>query len=165
MTEAKPPVKTPTKKEAEMMANFQKAMGSDFVSSEFLRERSIVLTVQASVVLKAVEWMKQEWGLYHLSTITGIDLQGKLAVVYHFEAKEVTVNLRVEVPTSKAEVNSITPLIPGAVLYEREVHDLLGINFVGHPNLKRLILPEDFPKGVYPLRKDWQSPRLDKPEK
>ncbi len=164
MTEAKESAKTPTKKEGKMMADFEKAMGADFVGSEFLRERSIVLSVQTAALLKAVEWMKQEWGLYHLSTITGMDLQGKIAVIYHFEAREVTVSLRVEVPTTKAEVDSITSLIPGAVLYEREVHDLLGVVFAGHPNLKRLVLPEDFPKGVYPLRKDWQSPRLDKPE-
>lgn len=165
MTEAKESAKTPTKKEAKMMAEFEKAMGADSVGSEFLRERSIVLSVQAAAVLKVVEWMKQEWGLYHLSTITGMDLQGEIAIIYHFEVKEVTVNLKVVVPTSKAEVDSITPLIPGAILYEREVFDLLGVKFVGHPDLKRLVLPEDFPKGVHPLRKDWESPRLDKPEK
>ncbi len=163
-SEEKPP-KKPTKKEGEMMAEFEKAMGNDFVSSEFLREHSIYVTVKAEAVRKAVEWMKTEWGLTHLSTITGMDLRGELAVIYHFEVKAVSVSLHIQVPTSHPEVDSITPLIPGAVLYEREVHDLLGIKFKGHPNLARLILPEDWPKDVYPLRKDWESPRLDKPDK
>jgi NADH-quinone oxidoreductase subunit C len=162
-TEEKPP-KKPTKKEATMMTEFEKAMGNDFISSEFLREHSIYLTVKADAVRKAVEWMKTQWGLYHLSTITGMDLRGELAVIYHFEVKAVSVSLHIQVPTSHPEVDSITPLIPGATLYEREVHDLLGIKFRGHPNLKRLILPEDWPKDVYPLRKDWESPRLDKPK-
>jgi len=148
-------------KEADMMAEFEKAMGSDFVESKFLRERSIFFEVKAGALRKAVDWMKQEWGLYHCSTITGMDLQGKLAVIYHFEVKEVTVSLKVVIPTSKAEVDTITDLIPGANFYEREVHDLLGIKFKGHPNLKRLILPDDFPEGVYPLRKDYRSPRED----
>lgn len=159
--EEKPP-KKPTKKEAEMMAAFEKAMGGDFISAEFLRQGSIYLTVKAEAVTKAVEWMKQEWGLIHVSTITGMDLVGELAVIYHFEVKSVLVSLHIQVPTSHPDVDSITPLIPGANFYEREVYDMLGIKFKGHPNLKRLILPEDFPKGVYPLRKDWESPRLDK---
>ena len=163
-TEEKPP-KKPTKKEAGMMAEIEKAMSNDFISAEFLREHSIYVTVKAEAVLKAVEFMKQEWGLTHLSTITGMDLRGELAVIYHFEVKAVSVSLHIQVPTSHPEVDSITPLIPGATLYEREVHDLLGIKFKSHPNLKRLILPEDWPKDVYPLRKDWESPRLDKPKK
>ncbi len=161
--EEKPP-KKPTKKEAQMMADIQKAMSSDFIEAEFLREHSIFVTVKAEALRKAVDWMKQEWGLTHLSTITGMDLVGELAIIYHFEVKAVSVSLQVKVPTSHAEVDSITPLIPGATLYEREVFDLLGVKFKGHPNLKRLVLPEDFPKDVYPLRKDWQSPRLDKPK-
>jgi NADH-quinone oxidoreductase subunit C len=165
MADEEKPTKKPTKKEGEMMAEFEKAMGNDFISSEFLREHSIYMTVKAEAVRKAVEWMKTEWGLTHLSTITGTDLRGELAVIYHFEVKAVSVSLHIQVPTSHPEVDSITPLIPGAVLYEREVHDLLGVKFKGHPNLARLILPEDWPKDVYPLRKDWESPRLDKPKK
>ena len=157
--------KKPTKKEAGMMAEIDKAMGDDFISAEFMREHSIYVTVKPEAVRKAVEFMKQEWGLTHLSTITGMDLRGELAVIYHFEVKAVSVSLHIQVPTSHPDVDSITPLIPGATLYEREVHDLLGIKFKGHPNLKRLILPEDWPKDVYPLRKDWESPRLDKPKK
>jgi NADH-quinone oxidoreductase subunit C len=160
----KPP-KQPTGKDAGMMAEFEKAMGTAFVESKFLRERSIMLTVKPAALLKAVQWMKQEWGLYHLSTITGMDLQSQIAILYHFEVKETTVTLKVVVPTSDPEVDSITPLIPGATLYEREVFDLLGVKFKGHPKLERIILPEDFPSHVYPLRKDWRSPRQDKPEK
>ena len=160
----KPP-KQATGKDAEMMAEFEKAMGTAFVEAKFLRERSIMLTVKAAALLKAVQWMKQEWGLYHVSTITGMDLQKQIAILYHFDVKETTVTVKVVVPTANPEVDSITQLIPGATLYEREVFDMLGVRFKGHPKLERLLLPEDFPKRVYPLRKDWQSPRQDKPEK
>ncbi len=165
MANEQKPRKTPTKTEGKMMAEIEKALGNDFVEAEFLREHSIFVTVKAEALQKAVNWMKQEWGLTHLSSVTGMDLVGELAVIYHFEVKAVSVSLQVKVPTSHPEIDSVTPLIPGATLYEREVFDLLGVNFRGHPNLKRLILPEDFPKDVYPLRKDWESPRLDKSEK
>jgi NADH:ubiquinone oxidoreductase subunit C len=157
--------KVPKGKDAEMMAEFQKAAGAAFVEAKFLRERSIMFTVKLAALLKTVQWMKQEWGLYHLTTITGMDLQGQIAIMYHFEARETTVTLKVIVPTSNPVVDSITPLIPGAALYEREVFEMLGVRFEGHPNLERLELPEDFPKNVFPLRKNWRSPRLDKPEK
>ncbi|MFX0167787.1 MAG: NADH-quinone oxidoreductase subunit C [Candidatus Hodarchaeota archaeon] len=164
MASEEKPARKPTPKEAKMMTEIEKALGSDFISAEFLREHSIYVTVKAEAVRKAVDWMKQEWGLTHLSSITGMDLRGELAVIYHFEVKAVSVSLHIQVPTSHPDVDSITPLIPGATLYEREVHDLLGVKFKDHPNLKRLILPEDWPKDVYPLRKDWESPRLDKKE-
>jgi len=53
-------------------------------------------------------------------------------------------------------------LVPGAILYEREVHDLLGVVFDGHPDLSRLILPEDWPEDVYPLRKEYSPEELRK---
>ncbi|MFX1474161.1 MAG: NADH-quinone oxidoreductase subunit C [Promethearchaeota archaeon] len=158
-----PKAKSPTKRESKMISDFEKAMGSDCVESLFLRERSIMFTVKPSAMLKAVEFMKEKWGLYHCSTITGMDLEGgKLAVIYHFEAQGVTVNVKEVVPTAKPVADSIVALIPGAEFYEREVFDMIGVEFKGHPDLRRLVLPEDFPKGVHPLRKSWKSPRADK---
>jgi len=46
-----------------------------------------------------------------------------------------------------------TAFTDGALWIEREMHELLGVNFPGHPNLKKLLLPDDWPDGVYPLRK------------
>jgi len=54
----------------------------------------------------------------------------------------------------KPEIDSITPLIPAAEWIEREMRDLLGITFRNHPNPQRLILEDDWPDGVYPLRKE-----------
>ena len=158
-----PKATNPEPRDSKMITDFEKAMGSDCIEAKFLRARSISFTLKRKAILKAVEWMKQNWGLYHLSCITGMDLEGgNLAVIYHFEANAVTVNVKVVTPTSKPEVDSIVPLIPGAEIYEREVFDMIGVIFKGHPNLKRLLLHEGFPKGVHPLRKSWKSPREDK---
>ena len=62
--------------------------------------------------------------------------------------------LRVNVPREEsARVMSLTPLWPGAELQEREVYDMFGIQFLGHPDLRRVLLEDDFPG--FPLRKDF----------
>jgi NADH-quinone oxidoreductase subunit C len=148
----------PQKIEAEtaMVEELQKALGEDLIESEIPRARRIFVKVKPGAHKKAVQYMKDNWGLYHLSTITGVDLGDNLEVIFHFFAKNVAVNLRAEVPRNKPRIDTITDLIPGSNLYEREVHDLFGIEFKGHPNLEKLELSDDWPKGVYPLRKDWK---------
>ena len=88
--------------------------------------------------------------------ITGIDADDCFEVLYHYANDEsgcfVTVKAFIR-DRDKPAIESITPFVPGAEWIEREVHDILGIDFVNHPNLRRLILADDWPEGVYPLRK------------
>jgi formate hydrogenlyase subunit 5 len=101
-----------------------------------------------SLLLKEVEDME-------LSTITGVDLGNEIELNYHM-ACGGTITLKNRVSREKPVTRTITDILPGANLYEREVFDLLGVTFEGHPNLKRLMLPENWPKGNYPLRRDWK---------
>jgi NADH-quinone oxidoreductase subunit D len=97
-----------------------------------------------------------------ISTITGIDLGDAVELNYHFWCGKAEVTIRTRVPEPRPEIETITDIVPGAALYEREVFDLLGVKFLGHPDLERLILPESWPKGQYPLRKDWTPNLSDK---
>lgn len=156
MTEEK---KAPSEKlqlENAMVGEIKDFLADDLVESKVQRARRVYLKVKPTAHRKAVAYMKDKWGMYHLSTISGADLGDNLEVIYHFNAKNVVVNLRAEVPRNKAKIETITDLIPGSNLYEREVHDLFGIEFKGHPNLAKLELPDDWPEGQYPLRKDWK---------
>ncbi len=92
-----------------------------------------------------------------LSTISGVDLGNELELNYHM-ACGGTVTLKNRVPREKPVTRTITDILQGANLYEREVFDLLGIVFEGHPNLERLLLPDVWPQGNYPLRRDWKPP-------
>jgi formate hydrogenlyase subunit 5 len=92
-----------------------------------------------------------------LSTITGVDLGNEIELNYHM-ACEGSVTLKNRVSREKPFTGTITDIIPGANLYEREVFDLLGVVFEGHPDLKRLMLPDSWPQGNYPLRRDWKPP-------
>ncbi|WP_297071311.1 NADH-quinone oxidoreductase subunit C [Thermococcus sp.] len=75
--------------------------------------------------------------------------------VFNCEAERRHVILKVTTAPNDLRIPSITPVVVGASWSEREAMDMLGIVFDGHPEPKRLILPEDWPKGVYPLRKDF----------
>jgi Ni,Fe-hydrogenase III component G len=91
---------------------------------------------------------------------TGVDAEHCFEVLHHFSDDEcgcmVTVKAFIR-DRESPELESITPLVAGAEWIEREMHDILGINFRNHPNLKRLILTDDWPEGVYPLRKEVQT--------
>jgi NADH:ubiquinone oxidoreductase subunit C len=65
------------------------------------------------------------------------------------------VTLTTTVPRTLGGLPSVHDLLPPAALYERQIHDLFGIEFTGHPGLKRLMLADDWPPGVFPLRRDF----------
>jgi NADH-quinone oxidoreductase subunit C len=93
-----------------------------------------------------------------LSDITCVDLypaEPRFEVIYHLLSisKKERVRLKVRVDSASLTVDSLTSLWPGANYFEREVFDLFGIRFTGHPYLRRLLMPEDW-EG-HPLRKDY----------
>ncbi|MCW4021051.1 MAG: NADH-quinone oxidoreductase subunit C, partial [Candidatus Bathyarchaeota archaeon] len=96
----------------------------------------------------------------HLSTITAVDIESGIEMIYHIVCKEAMISLKVESPKDKPVLPTIVDLIPGAALYEREVHDLFGVNFKGNTDLSPLLLPDRWPEGVYPLRKWWTAERI-----
>jgi Ni,Fe-hydrogenase III large subunit len=89
-----------------------------------------------------------------ISAISGLDLGEKIGLMYHIRTKGAIVTIRTEVPKKNPKISSITDITPGANFHEREVADLFGVAFQGHPNPARLVLPEDWPENLYPLRKD-----------
>jgi NADH-quinone oxidoreductase subunit C len=92
----------------------------------------------------------------YLFCITGVDIQNKLMVVYHLESTRLKHQIVLKTGTAdreKPELDSIVDLYAGAELHENEIFDLFGITFKGHPNLRRMFMPDDW-KG-FPLRKDY----------
>jgi len=86
--------------------------------------------------------------------ITGLDLGEKIGLMYHIRTKGSVVTVRTELPKEDPKIATITDIIPGASFHEREASELLGVIFEGHPNPGRLVLPENWPEDLYPLRKD-----------
>ncbi len=89
-----------------------------------------------------------------LVTISGLDLGQTLGVYYHMRTSKGYLTIKVEVPKDKPRIQTITDLINGATFAELEASDLLGLIFEGNTLSDHFILPENWPQGVYPLRKD-----------
>ncbi len=84
---------------------------------------------------------------------------GTLSVFYHLEStvKKHIITLGTTIEKEKPDVVSVTEIWAHANWHEREAYDLLGINFLNHPNLTRILMPYDWDAG-YPLRKDYKDP-------
>lgn len=106
---------------------------------------------------QALTWLKKA-GFLHLSTITANDLGDHFEIIYHLVGQGLVLSVKCMIAREKPALASVTSVMPAAILYEQELHDLFGIQVTGHPDLKPLILPEGWPAGVYPLRKDWIVP-------
>ncbi len=93
------------------------------------------------------------------SIASGVDTRSCIEILYHFIFEEINlfVSFRVKLDKDKLEIDSLTSVIEGANWIEREINEMLGVNFKGHPDLRRLLLPDEWPQGVYPLRRDYQE--------
>ena len=82
-------------------------------------------------------------------------LEDRLEALYHFVEGAAVATIRVTVPYSDPHVPTICGLVPTATLYERELQEMFGFVVDGTPVTDRLVLPDDWPDGVYPLRKSF----------
>jgi NADH:ubiquinone oxidoreductase subunit C len=88
---------------------------------------------------------------------SGTDTPSGIEILYHFsqDSSGKMISLRTLITDKKnPQMASIARIIRGAEWIEREIWELLGVNFIGHPDLKHLLLIDDWPEGKFPLRKD-----------
>jgi len=138
--------------------------GEAIRSIKFVAGNQAILLVEKESLPKMALFLLKEAGIpeAQLSTVVGTDetpIRGMLSVTYwisgNAESGDVWVGLKSYLHPDEPVIDSITPYHPGANWYERENKDLLGIIPRNHPDPRRLILPDDFPENVYPMRKDY----------
>lgn len=132
---------------------------NDAVPGAVLEQAKTGLVVAPDRVLELARYLRDEHGYDYCSMVTSVDWPQYIEVVYYLygvgQPKDALV-LRVRL-TDKANpvMPSLTPVWPGADFQEREVYDMMGVRFEGHPNLRRILLWDGF-EG-YPLRKDYKE--------
>jgi NADH-quinone oxidoreductase subunit C len=116
------------------------------------------IEIAAQKIVAVCRCLKQEQQFGRLSGVTAVDWhpsEPRFEIVYllHSLARNERVRLRCRIPGEPAEIDSVTGVWANANWYEREVFDLFGVRFRNHPDLRRIMLPEDW-EG-HPLRKDY----------
>ncbi len=129
-------------------------------SVELISPYKAIVEVDNDALVEITRYLFDELGFLY-STSAGVDESGLGGGfgVYHILSNDkmrIYVILKVKGGDWSFKVKSITPVIPGANWAEREIRDILGVEFEGHPDPRRLVLPDDWPEGVYPLRKDFK---------
>ncbi len=154
-----PPVPTappPNPAELEMMASLKAALKGLAEEPRRLTVRRMMTRAPPEKLREAITAVKSV-GCRRLSSISGVDMGDTIDVIYHVCAPGgILISIRAATPKKDARLPTVVDLVPAAALYEREVHDLFGVVFEGNPDLRRLMLYEDWPEGQYPLRKDWK---------
>jgi len=139
---------------AELIEQVQSRYEGELTEAEARSSVQAWLGVPAVDITKMAQFIVEEWGPLHLSTISGNDRGDHIDLIYHFVADGVSLNVRTAVDKGVDEIETITPIVPAAIMYEREITDMFGVTMAGHPDPRRLVLPEDWPEGDYPLRRD-----------
>ena len=134
----------------------QEVLG-DLGTVEAVRWNRVKIAVPIDKVREAILRAESILGCDHLVQISAADNGKSFELLYHLTgAHRMVLAIVIDIPRDKPEVATTSDILPPAGIYERQIHDLLGITFRGHPALKRIILNEDWPEGEYPLRKDWK---------
>lgn len=130
------------------------------VSWEEKSSKRYYITVPREDITKVADFIFAKQGARFIIA-SGVDTPEAIEILYHFAFDKLNkiLTVRVPVPKERCEIESIAPIIAGANWIEREIAELLGVNFLNHPNPKRLLLAEDWPEGKYPLRQEPRSNR------
>ena len=141
----------------ELVERLKREFGDKILASR-VKGQDIWITVDARSFKELVRYLVGNEDVSHISTITGMDTGENIEVIYHLwsQTKRLAINVAVILPKDNPSIETVTDLIPGAALYEREVHDLVGVTFKGNPDLRRLVLPDEWPEEVYPLRREYK---------
>jgi NADH:ubiquinone oxidoreductase subunit C len=116
-----------------------------------LRKGEVAVEVDQANIKKFISHLVSDVRISHLATMTGLDLGQNIGVIYHFSREKDMIDVKTFVPKAQPSAVSIVDIIPGAILYEMEIHDMFGANFEGNPWMDRkLLLPDSWPADLPP---------------
>ena len=135
-----------------------KLLGTDLLAHVFTVDEDSI-TVERDAIAGVMIALRDNLEYQQMMEIAGVDYPDRaerFEVVYEFYSirKRHRIRLKARVPESDCIVDSLTDLWKGADFMEREVYDMMGIRFRRHPDLRRILMPDDYTEG-YPLRKDF----------
>jgi NADH-quinone oxidoreductase subunit C len=145
-------------KPEEIITDLKNKFSGDILDDAIKSNMRVSIQVSADALPEISKYFYRD---LHFRFIIASALESKTGfeIYYHFSDDKTgcVINLHVILPREKPEIESLTSIFESANWIEREMHELLGINFLNHPNLEKLISDGNWAEGVYPLRKEQKS--------
>jgi len=137
-----------------ILANIKKKFGPQVSQTNIRNEKRVSLIIPREALLEMAEYLHHVVKLRFIIA-SALESKAGFEIYYHFSNDQtgLILNLHVILPGKKPEIQSLTSLFEAANWIEREIHEILGITFSGHPNLEKLISEGNWAEGVYPYRK------------
>ena len=140
------------------LAQAVEAFDADAITGGKYDREELTLEIAPAKITSVCGFLKYDQKFIRLSTVTAVDRypsEPRFEVVYHLHSieRKERVRLKCRLRAGHAEIESVTGVWAGANWYEREVFDLFGIRFLNHPDLRRIMMPDDW--SGHPLRKDY----------
>jgi NADH-quinone oxidoreductase subunit C len=136
------------------------AWRANAVQGAALDRNELTISIDRAYIREACAFLQEtsELKFNFLSDLTCVDrhpLEPRFEVIYHLlsHSRKQRLRLKVKLAGDDASLESITSVWPAANFFEREVYDLFGVRFLGHPNLRRIMMPDNW--DGHPLRKDY----------
>lgn len=145
-------------KSEEVLKNIREKFKDDIIDIFAKTPKRVYIEIKPSALTKIANYIFDDLEA-RFNIASGVDLRHHMEILYHFTIEDINlvISLRVNLKKDNLEIDSLAPMFEAANWIEREIHELLGINFKGHPDLRRLLLPDNWPQNVYPLRRDYQE--------
>ncbi|MCS7230550.1 MAG: NADH-quinone oxidoreductase subunit C [Elusimicrobiota bacterium] len=138
---------------SEIINKITQRISEDTIELFKKNDRRYYIEIKPESIKKVASLLFNELG-FRFITATGMDCEKYFEIIYHFSYDKTgeIVSLRVKLSKEKPEIYSLSSIFSAAEWIEREIWEMIGINFIGHPNLKHLLLSDDWPDNSYPLR-------------
>jgi len=148
---------------SEILSKMRERFGGRLKEVSEKSPKRIYVTIDRADIREMTQFLHFDMGC-RFNIASAVDTDKAFEILYHFTKDDAGVVFSVRVfltDKNKPEIDALTPMMRGAEWIEREIHELFGVTFTGHPNPERLLLPDDWPDGVYPLRRDFVPPKRD----
>jgi NADH-quinone oxidoreductase subunit C len=147
----------------ELLQTMNRRFGSRLLKVERRSAKRAYVDIYPKDIVEMVEFLFKDLG-FRFNIASAVDTFDAIEILYHFslDAAGFVITVRALLADkSDPHIDTVTNVTKSAWWIEREIHELFGVEFDGNGDLRPLLLPEDWPKGVYPMRKDFVVPKRD----
>jgi len=143
---------------SEVLGDISQRFGEDIIDLVDKSSTRVYIEIKSPSLVKIAEHIFKNLKA-RFSIASGVDTRSHIEILYHFTFDDINlvISLRVKLDKSNLEIDSLTPSFEAANWIEREISEMLGIKFKGHPDMRKLLLPDQWPKDSYPLRRDYKE--------